>query len=58
MTERKNVTTLVGKTVTKVESSGTYVLITFDKGQRLQVPADMAYDKNGNRYIDNAPLMK
>lgn len=54
---RKKISSLKGRTVETVISSGSYVIIKFDRGLELQVAADYAFDKHGDRYEDDAPMM-
>ena len=55
---RRKITTLKGKKVAAVHSSGSYLIITFENMAQLQIDADHAFDKHGDRYENDAPLMK
>lgn len=51
----RKITSLKGKVVTEVLSSGLYVIIRFGRGQELQVHVDAAFDKDGMIYANDAP---
>ncbi len=54
---RKKIPSLKGKTVAAVHSSGSYVIIVFEDAAQLQVAADHVFDKHGDRYENDAPLL-
>ena len=51
---RRKITSLKGQTVTKIVTSGIYLIIRFNRGAELQVHQDMLFDKDGNLYDNDA----
>ena len=47
------ITTLKGKTVEAVYSTGSYIIIRLSRGMEIQI--DTGFDKHGERYENDAP---
>lgn len=57
MAARKKITSLKGRKITDVKSSGMYFILKLDRGGEMQVHVDSLFDKDGTLFEDNAPTL-